>query len=95
MYRSLNRNFLQDSRGLVTLLCTVLGAQFLGSVESSKDTRNFGGQDPAVGYLKQCQCYSEELPVEGALGTTAGEEVEDAIRTFMNTSRSFEKRTEV
>lgn len=36
------------------------------------DVRNFGGRDPVEGYLKQCQCYTEDLPVEGALGTTAG-----------------------
>eukprot|EP00913_Durusdinium_trenchii_P007734 g7263.t1 len=37
-----------------------------------EDVRNFGGRDPVEGYLKQCQCYTEDLPVEGALGTTAG-----------------------
>lgn len=36
------------------------------------EVRNFGGRDPAAGYLKECQCYSQDLPIEGAVGTTAG-----------------------
>ena len=36
------------------------------------ESRNFGGQDPAAGYLKECQCYNQDLPIEGAAGTNAG-----------------------
>ena len=32
---------------------------------TAEDVRNFGGRDPVEGYLKQCQCYTEDLPVEG------------------------------
>ena len=36
----------------------------------AEEVRNFGGRDPAAGYLKECQCFSQDLPIEG-LGPVA------------------------